>query len=222
MPRLLVVNPNTTASMTLAIGETARAAASAGTEVVARNPAVGPAAIEGPEDQARCLAPLLAEVERGAAEGFDGTAIACFDDPGVEAARTRTGGPVVGIAEAAMRAASAIGSHWGVVTTVAAAVPGIEELTRRYGVASGCVGVRAADVGVLALERPDATTRARVLGAVSALVRERGARAIVLGCAGMSTLREDIERTCGVRTIDGVTEAIRFLEVRLRTKGMAR
>ena len=40
--KLLVVNPNTTASMTARIGAAARAAAAAGTEIVALNPASGP------------------------------------------------------------------------------------------------------------------------------------------------------------------------------------
>ena len=39
--RLLVVNPNTTASMTEKIGEAARAAASTGTEIIAVNPESG-------------------------------------------------------------------------------------------------------------------------------------------------------------------------------------
>jgi len=44
--RILVVNPNTTASMTTAIGETCRAVAAADTEVTAINPAWGPPSIE--------------------------------------------------------------------------------------------------------------------------------------------------------------------------------
>ena len=49
--RLLVVNPNTTASMTEKIGEAARSAASQGTEIIAANPESGPASIEGYYDE---------------------------------------------------------------------------------------------------------------------------------------------------------------------------
>jgi hypothetical protein len=49
---LLVVNPNTSASMTARIGAAARAAAAAGTEIVAVNPESGPASIEGYLDEA--------------------------------------------------------------------------------------------------------------------------------------------------------------------------
>jgi len=41
--RIKVINPNTTESMTRKIGEAARAAAAIGTEIVACNPAGGPA-----------------------------------------------------------------------------------------------------------------------------------------------------------------------------------
>jgi allantoin racemase len=211
MPRLLVVNPNTTASMTDAIAIVARAAASPGTEIVARNPARGPAAIEGPADQAACLEPLLEEIANGARD-CDATIIACFDDPGLSQARALVTGPVLGIAQAAMHAASLLASRWGVVTTVEPAVATIEDQVRRYGAERACVGVRAADVKVLALEQPSAETRRRVLAAATELVEQRGAEAIVLGCAGMSTVRDEIARTLNVSAVDGVACAVRFVE----------
>ncbi len=102
---ILVINPNTTVSMTEKIGAAARAVAAAGTEVVAVNPDQGPASIEGHYDEALCLPGLLDEVRKGEAAGFQGYVIACFDDPGLGACRELARGPVVGICEAAMLAA---------------------------------------------------------------------------------------------------------------------
>ena len=211
MAKLLVVNPNTTASMTRAIGGVARAAARRA-EIVARNPAEGPPAIEGPDDFARCLPHLLAEVTRGERDGCHGTVIACFDDPGVDEARELVVGPVTGIAETAMRAASMIVARWAIVTTIEPAVPTIENLVLRYGAERACAGVRAAGVRVLDLERPSDSTRQRVLETARALVNESHAKAIVMGCAGMSTLRDDLGRQLGVPIIDGVESAVRWLE----------
>ena len=45
--RILVINPNTTASMTDKIGKAAEVAASSGTQIVAVNPKDGPPSIEG-------------------------------------------------------------------------------------------------------------------------------------------------------------------------------
>jgi allantoin racemase len=50
--RILIINPNTTARMTEAIGRAGRRAASAGTEIIAVNPADGPVSIEGYYDEA--------------------------------------------------------------------------------------------------------------------------------------------------------------------------
>ena len=45
--RVLVINPNSTASMTEKIGHAARAVANAGTEIIAVNPPHSPVSIEG-------------------------------------------------------------------------------------------------------------------------------------------------------------------------------
>jgi allantoin racemase len=47
MARILIVNPNTTASMTESIGAAARAVAASGSEIVAVTSPMGPASIEG-------------------------------------------------------------------------------------------------------------------------------------------------------------------------------
>jgi allantoin racemase len=65
--RLLLINPNTTASMTAAIEATAAAAAGPDTVVEAVNPAVGPASIENHDDERRCVPGLLDQVRLAAA-----------------------------------------------------------------------------------------------------------------------------------------------------------
>ena len=97
--RILVVNPNTTASMTEKIGAAARRVASAGTEIVAVNSAKGPASIEGFYDEAMSLAGMLSVIRE--TKDFDAVVIACFDDTGLDAARCLTDKPVIGIGEAA-------------------------------------------------------------------------------------------------------------------------
>ena len=105
--RLLVVNPNTSASMTARIGAAARAAAAAGTEIVAVNPVSGPASIEGYFDEAFAVPGMIEEIMKGEAAGVEAFVIACFDDTGLEAARCAANGPVIGIGEAAFHLAVA-------------------------------------------------------------------------------------------------------------------
>ncbi len=77
--RIVVVNPNTTASMTEKIGAAAREVAGSGTVVVARNPAQGPASIEGFYDGALAVPGMLAVIaghDGGTAEPADAFVIA--------------------------------------------------------------------------------------------------------------------------------------------------
>jgi allantoin racemase len=106
--KIKVINPNTTASMTQKIGAVARAVANPDTEIITCNPEMGPVSIEGHYDEALSVVGILDEIGKGESEGVDGYVIACFGDPGLLAARELAKEPVVGIAEAAMHAASFI------------------------------------------------------------------------------------------------------------------
>ena len=97
--KILVINPNTTSSMTEKIAIAARAVARPDTEIVATNSQNGPASIQGFLDVATCVPGLLAEVVRH--PDVDAIVIACFDDTGVDAVRTLVKVPVLGIGEAA-------------------------------------------------------------------------------------------------------------------------
>ena len=59
MTKILIVNPNTTASMTLTIGAAARAVAAKDTEISAVTSSMGPASIEGFYDEAFAVPGLI-------------------------------------------------------------------------------------------------------------------------------------------------------------------
>ena len=206
---LLVINPNTTRSMTERIGIAATAAASPGTQVVAVNPEFGPASIEGYVDEAFSVPGLLAEIRRQAADAY---VIACFDDTGLDAARCLTDAPVIGIGEAAFHLASLVAGRFGVVTTLSRSVPAIEHNLVRYGLASRCTRVRASEVPVLDLEKPGSDARTKISAEIERAIRDDGAEAIVLGCAGMADLAGALSREHRVPVLDGVSCAVRLVE----------
>lgn len=208
--KLLVVNPNTTASMTRDIGAAARAVAAPGTEIVAVNGPDGPASIEGYYDEAFAVPGMLREIAR--ARDVDGVVIACFDDTGLDAARCLVAAPVVGIGEAAFHIASLLGERFSVVTTLARSIGAIEKNLVRYGLASRCARVRAADVAVLALDDPSGAARRAIEAQIDAALRDDGAEAIVLGCAGMAAYAADLSRAFGVPVVDGVAAAVKLVE----------
>jgi allantoin racemase len=212
--RILVVNPNTTASMTRRIGAAARAAARPGTEIVALNPPDGPVSIEGYYDEAFSVPGLLAEIRAAEASAGppDAVVVACFDDTGLEAARTVARGPVIGIGEAAFHVASLLAHRFSVVTTLARSVAAIENNLLRYGLERRCARVRASEVPVLALDEPGSDARARISAEIGRALDHDRAEAIVLGCAGMADLARDLSAEHGVPVVDGVAAAVGLAE----------
>ncbi|NIP45123.1 MAG: aspartate/glutamate racemase family protein [Gammaproteobacteria bacterium] len=209
--RILLINPNTTESMTRKIGAAAQSVSGRDTEVTAVNPAMGPVSIEGYHDQAFSVPGLLEEIGKGRAEGYDGYIIACFDDTGLDAARCVVPEPVLGICEAAMHVASFLGGRMSVVTTLKRSIATIEALAARYGVAHRCT-VRAAEVPVLALEDRESDAVDRIRAEIRAAISEEQAETIVLGCAGMTDLTRALTEEFRVPVIDGVAAATKLME----------
>ncbi len=212
--RILVLNPNTTASMTDKIGAAARRIASPGTTIIAANPTSGPASIEGYYDEALSLAGLL-QVIRDTPD-VDAVVIACFDDTGLDAARCLTDKPVIGIGEAAYHMASMIANKFSVVTTLARSVPALEHNLHRYGLWARCARVRSSEVAVLELEEPGSNASARISQEIARAMVEDRAEAIVLGCAGMTDLTERLTAEHGIPVLDGVSCAVTLCESLVR------
>jgi len=210
--RLLLINPNTSEPMTEAIAHAARAVAAPGTEVRAVHPSFGPVSIESHYDEAFAGAGVAEQLRLATNWAPDAVVIACFGDPGLEAARELTEAPVLGIAEAAFHAASMLATGFSVVTTMARTCIMAERLVQRYGMHHQCRGIHGTDIPVLALECCGETTLQQIEDAArTALARDRSG-AIVLGCAGMAPLCADLSRRLGVPVIDGVSLAVKFAE----------
>ncbi|SMC44662.1 aspartate/glutamate racemase family protein [Rhizobium sp. RU36D] len=209
--KLLIVNPNTTRSMTATIADSASRVANATTEITAVTSSMGPVSIEGYYDEAFAVPGLLVEIARGEQAGAQAAIIACFDDTGLDAARALAGIPVIGICEAALSATAFIAQRFTVVTTMDRSRLPLEHLVHRYGMGGRCK-VRAADIPVLSLEDPQSNARDRLRNEIAAALREDKAEAIVLGCAGMADLTADLRREFGVPVVDGVAAAVKQAE----------
>jgi allantoin racemase len=179
---------------------------------MAVNPSMGPVSIEGHYDEAISVIGLLDEIRRGEAEGVDGYVIACFGDPGLLAARELASGPVIGIAEAAMHYASMIATGFSVVTTLERTCVIARHLAQAYGMGGFCRSVRGTDLAVLDLERPDSDARRIITEQCRRALDEDGSGAIVLGCAGMADLCNDIARAIGAPVVEGVGAAVKTVE----------
>lgn len=209
--RILLVNPNTTASMTSAMAESVVGTLALGTELIVETAPYGPESIEGYYDEVFSVPPLL-EVVAAHRYNVDGIVIGCFDDTGVDAVRCVTTVPTIGICQAAMQAATVLAGSFSVITTLGRSVPALEHLAVKYGYERHCRRVRACEVPVLELEDETGDARAKLTAELERALEEDGAEAIVLGCAGMSAMARKLSLRYGVPVIDGVGAALKVVE----------
>lgn len=213
--RLLVVNSNTTAAVTERIAGEARRAASDRTEVIAVTAPFGlPLIVTASDWQVAGTATLAA---LGAARGtYDAAIIACFGDPGLEAAKERAGVPVLGISEAAFHAAAMLGRRFGVVSFTRALEPMYEDCLARHGLASRCAGFRSGpgftgDPGTVAEDRA-----AMVMELIDEAVRLDGADVVIVAGGPLAGLARSLGPQAPVPLIDGVTAAVALAETLVR------
>ncbi|WP_237212915.1 aspartate/glutamate racemase family protein [Falsiroseomonas oryziterrae] len=196
--RILVVNPNSTASCTVGIEAALSGFGAPGLprlEVVQLEG--GPPAVVTWRDWFSVAEPLCRLAEREAADAY---VVACVSDPGVDAMRTVTRAPVFGPFRSAIAAALARADRVGII---AFATPSIQRQRRSLA----AMGVEARVAGHVPLNLPmdtltdPAAPREALFAAARQLVAQ-GAEAVVLGCAGMAGHRAAVEHACGVPVIE--------------------
>ncbi|MDN5762592.1 MAG: aspartate/glutamate racemase family protein [Microlunatus sp.] len=213
--RILVVNVNTTESMTEGIGRTARSVAGPGTEIVALTPLFGADSVEG-NYESYLAAIAVMETVRRYEQPFDAVIQAGYGEHGREGLQELLDVPVVDITEAAASTAQFLGHKYSVVTTLDRAVPLIEDRLKLAGLDARCASVRASGLGVLELEAdPHAAVEAIAAESVRA-VQEDHAEVICLGCGGMAELNERVKARTGVPIVDGVAAAVTIAESLVR------
>ncbi|WP_043531049.1 aspartate/glutamate racemase family protein [Litchfieldella xinjiangensis] len=210
-----VINPNTTAAMTASIGEAAQAIAAPGTRISATQPDHGPVSIESHFDEAISAVGVAEEVLAGEHDRNDPISayiVACFGDPGLQAARELTRAPVIGIAEAAFHVASLISTRFSIVTTLGRTAIIAEHLLDQYGFERHCRRIRAAEIPVLELEENADAALERIIAECRRARDEDNIGAIVLGCGGMARLTARISHEVGLPVVEGVTAAVKLAE----------
>lgn len=206
---LLVVNVNTTASMTARIAEVARSAASPGTRISGLTPRFGAESVEG-NFESYLAAVAVMDAVTAYAEPYDAVILAGFGEHGIEGLRELLSVPAIDITEAAAMLALPLGRSYSVVTTLDRTVPLIEDRLRLSGLADRCASVRASGRPVPELEDESA------LEAIVAVAREAveldRAEVICLGCGGMAGVAEAVSSALGVPVIDPIAAAVRVAE----------
>jgi len=200
---VIIINPNSTSSMTDAMLAQARRSAP-DLDFEGWTSTEGPPAIQGVADGEAARIPLLKLVERASSQGADGIIIGCFDDTALEEAATIADCPVIGIGQASYHYAALRNWRFSVVTTLSVSKPIIQSNIERHGFGNAVSKVRASEIPVLELETN--TRLASKVVAQEALVaqQEDGISAIILGCAGMVEVVDTVRRRLSSAVIDPV------------------
>ena len=215
-PTILVVNPNTSQEMTVAIDRVAQAAAGPSGSVVTIRSTNGPYTIEGALDAALATAGML-EVVAAYTHPFDALVVACFGDPGVEALRMLVRVPVIGIGAASFMQAGFLSQHFAIVTPVAGTPERYAAVAATMGLERQFVGAYPTPLSVADFESDDPAVLETLVFHAEQAVKD-GADCLLFGCAGIADQIHDIEARVGVTCVAsaaaGVSQAIACLRHR--------
>ena len=156
---------------------------------------------------------MLAALARRPSEP-DAMIVGCFGDPGLAALREAFDCPVVGPFEASLHLGAQLGHRVGVVTALDSLVPVLDRLARGMGEGANYAGAVGVNVGVLDLPAHAPTLADTIADAGRALVRDRGADVLVLGCMSMAFLgmAEAVGERCGVPMLNPARVALATAE----------
>lgn len=210
--KIKIINPNITQRMTREVEEAARKYASPGTEVYAVSPPTGPDSVESLYDEVLAVPGVISEIIKGdREENADAFIIACFGDPGLEAAREVTDKPVIGIAQAAIEAARLMAPNFSVLYVLDKSQKIIENVLKLHNAENECCSIRSIGLGVL--ESEDKEKLLKALTEKGRICMEQdGAECILLGCAGYVQFAEKMKDELGILVLDGVVPAVKFCE----------
>ncbi len=210
MPKALVINPNTSPTMTAEIETTARRVFRGEWDCEVRHASGGPESLESWYDYhlaTVCVLPLVLEPP----EAVDGILLACFGDPGIFALKEIAPVPLIGIAEASLSLALLLGGKIGILAGMRRAVELMDSMVRTYGLEGRYAGCEALDMRVLSFDaEPEHTLDALV--ACAQRLRGRGAEVLLLGCAGLTAFVERFQERIELPVIDPVEAGCRLLK----------
>jgi len=153
----------------------------------------GPVSIESVYDE-YVSAPYILEKVRWAEEvGYDAIVIDCFDDPALDAAREIAKIPVVGPNQASCFMAAQLAGRFSIVATLPEAEPVFRALIAKYGLIHHLASIEIVDIPVLELGKDPEKLAHKVVEAGKRAYRIHQAKAIVLGCTGMSYVANRVQ-----------------------------
>ena len=217
---ILLINPNTSASVTARLATEARRVAEPGVTIRAITAPFGVPAIQTPDELRVAADAVLATM--AANSDCDAAIIGAFGDPGLDEARAAMPMPVFGLGESGILAASANGRRFAVVTVGEAMRGDIMRKIESLGLADRLVALQFLVASVADVVRDRAALIPSVVDAVRDCASRHHAEAVLLGGGPFVGLAHEVSEKTSLPVLDGLHAAIALAtKVAMRTQPAA-
>ena len=212
MPRILLLNPNTTSSVTNLMMAAGQAVASPGTDLV---PLTAPRGFPyiATRAEAQIGGALVLEMLAERHRDVDAAIVAAFGDPGLLGARELFDIPVVGVSEAAMLTACMLGQRFAIVTFTRALRPWFRDCVDAHGLGGRCAGIVALDGPISSIETVQEQNEGRLVRLAEETVRHTGADVLIFAGAPLAGLAAKVLDRLPVPLVDPVAAAVKQAEI---------
>lgn len=195
--KILIINPNSDSHTDEIMAEKAKMMALPDVEVDVKHCEDAPVLVGSWEGQYSSVQNMISMVRDNGGE-YDAFIVACHSDPNLDLVREIASKPVVGIAEASMIMAAAMGNGYAVISPSPNSVSKKIALAHKYHVDDRLRTIKVSK---------DDSNEALLEAAVEAK-KEFGVDAIVLGCANYTGADGYIESRLNIPVLDGVACAL--------------
>ena len=209
--RILLLNPNTSESMTQGLERVARSSARDGTDILPLTLSRGFPYISS-RAEAQISGALAMEAIAAREQELEAVIIAAFGDPGLKAARELFDLPIIGMAEAAMLTAIQLGERFSIVTFTPAMSRWYLDSVQDCGLSSRFASLRTPeshDGNVMDVQE---RLRDSLCSLVNQCVQEDGADVVILGGAPLAGLSADLQPDAQALLVDPIWSAVRQAE----------
>jgi allantoin racemase len=211
--KILVMNPNSSETVTAAIMESARRASAPGTTLVGVTTKGGTRNIDSAfGDYLAGAAMIRTCLEAVALHRPDAVVLAGFGRVGLDALKEALTIPVVSIAESSMAVACLLGHRFTTITMLQQFIPYQQDLVRVFGFEARCASVRAIDINVEECVTNRERTLADLTEQIQHAVKADHAEVVILACAGLCGYDRELSRRAGVPVLDPVAVGVKMAE----------
>jgi allantoin racemase len=209
--RLIVINPNTTESVTDLLVRAGRQVAASRTELIGLTAPRGFPYI-ATRAEAQIGGTVAIEMLARHHQGADAAIVAAFGDPGLFALRELFDIPVIGMSEAAMITARLLARRFAVVTFAAELVAWYQDCVDMHEMGRYCAAIRALDEPFASIATVQTQKLDRLVELAIRAVEEDGAEAVVLAGAPLAGLAHKVRNLIPVPVVDPIGASVKQAE----------